>query len=303
VTSGPKDIASSIRARLSNYAQAQGRPFQEVLQYFAIERFLHRLAASPHGENFVLKGGIVFFAWGVPLRRPTRDIDLHGKGTNAVEDLEAIVRDICQQDVEPDGMRFDPNSVRGQVIQSQAEYDGVRLRFKGYLGAAKAHMQLDVGFSDTLVPPAITVDFPTLLSMPAPRLRAYAYETLIAEKLQAMVFLGSINSRIKDFYDIWLLAQEATISGEDLQQAIRTTFDNRGTAIPTDTPLPLSDSFAEERNRAWSAFLAQSDVHDVPDFVRVVADLRAFLLPVLEAINNSADFTAAWKPEKQWTFT
>jgi hypothetical protein len=235
------------------------------------------------------------------LRRPTRDIDLHGKGTNAVEILEAIVRDICRQEVVPDGMRYDPGSVRGEVIQSQAEYEGVRLRFAGYLGTARVHMQIDVGFSDTLVPPAITVDYPTLLDMPAPRLRAYTYETLIAEKLQAMIFLGPINSRMKDFFDIWLLTQETTIDGWDLQRAIRATFQNRGTAIPKDSPLPLTGPFAEERRRDWRTFLRRADVSDETDFVRVVASLRAFILPVLEAINNDTDFRANWKSQTQWT--
>lgn len=301
MTYRPKDLSASVRARLDNHARAGGRPFQEVLQYYAIERFLHRLAESAHRDSFALKGGIVFLAWGVPLRRPTRDIDLHGKGTNAVEDLEAIVRDICGQEVMPDGMRYDPDSVRGAVIQSQAEYEGVRIRFTGYLGTARAHMQIDIGFSDILVPPAISVDYPTLLDMPAPRLRAYAYETLIAEKVQAMVFLGPINTRMKDFFDVWLLTQEVTINGSNLLQAIRTTFQNRGTEIPKDTPLPLSSHFAEDRRRDWRTFLSRADISGEMDFVQVVADLRAFLLPILDAISSETDFRANWRSQTQWT--
>jgi predicted nucleotidyltransferase component of viral defense system len=303
MTKGPKDIAASVRARLNNYARAHSRPFQEVLQYYAIERFLHRLSVSNHHDRFVLKGGIVFLAWGVPLRRPTRDIDLHGKGINTVENLEEVVHDICRQEFDPDGMRYDPDTVRGEVIQSQAEYEGVRLRFTGYLGTARTYMQIDVGFSKTIVPPAIAVDYPTLLNMPVPRLRAYAYETLIAEKLQAMIFLGSINTRMKDFFDIWLLTQEATISGLNLQRAVRATFRSRNTPIPIDTPLALSNQFAEERHQLWGTFIKRIDMDDKPDFVQVVVELRGFILPVLEAIRSNVDFKENWTPETQWTST
>lgn len=296
-----KHLAASIRARLGNRAREQGRPFQEVLQYYAIERFLYRLAQSEHCENFVLKGGVVFFGWRIPLRRPTRDIDLHGYSPNAVENLEEIVRDICGQPVEADGMLYNADSVQGEVIQSQAEYDGIRLRFIAHLGTARVHMQIDVGFSDVLVPPAITVDYPTLLEMPEPHLRAYTRETLIAEKLQAMVFLGSINSRMKDFYDVWLLAQETTIDGSALYQSIRTTFENRNTSIPVETPLSLSDAFAEEKQRQWRAFIRRDDVDVEPDFTKIIATLRDFLLPVLDAARSDVDFGATWKPAKHWT--
>jgi predicted nucleotidyltransferase component of viral defense system len=301
MTDGPKDIAASVRARLSNHAWEHGRPFQEVLQYYAIERFLHRLAVSGHKDRFILKGGIVFIAWGVPLRRPTRDIDLHGKGANTVDNLEAVVRNICIQKVEPDGMRYDPDTVRGEVIQSQAEYEGIRLRFTGYLGTARAYMQIDIGFSDTVVPPAISVDYPTLLEMPSPRLRAYSYETLIAEKLQAMVFLGSINSRMKDFFDIWLLTEESKINGTKLQGAIQATFRNRNTPIPEDTPLALTETFAEERRQLWVIFMKRVDLTNPPDFVQVVGELRGFIQPVLEAIKSDANFARNWTPGTGWT--
>ena len=188
------------------------------------------------------------------------------------------------------------------MIQSQAEYEGVRLQFTGYLGTARVHMQIDVGFSDVLVPPAITVDYPTLLEMPAPRLQAYTRETLIAEKLQAMVFLGSVNSRMKDFYDVWLLAQETVIDGTALRQAIRTTFQNRNTPHPQDIPLPLTDSFAEDGQQQWRAFLRRDDADVEPEFTRVISDLRDFLLPVLDAARTGAGFNSTWQPGERWVF-
>lgn len=300
MSEAPRDLPASVLARLSNRAREQDRPFQEVFQYYAIERFLHRLAQSDHRDRFVLKGGVVFFGWGISLRRPTRDIDLHGHPPGTVENLEETIRDICGQSVEPDGMRYDADSIRGEVIQDQAEYEGVRIRFTGYLGTAQVYMQIDVGFSDVIVPPAIIVDYPTILSMPQPRIRAYAYETLIAEKLQAMVFLGSINSRMKDFYDVWLLTQEATIDGSMLLHAIRTTFRNRNTSLPDNMPLPLSESFAEENQQQWRAFLRRGAM-DVPEgFAEVVADLRSFFLPVLDSARNGGDFNEVWKPGREW---
>jgi hypothetical protein len=150
VSDAPRDLAASVRARLNNRAREQGRPFQELLQYFAIERFLYRLAQSRYRQSFVLKGGVVFFSWGISLRRPTRDIDLHGYAPAPVEILEDIIREVCGQPVEADGMHYAASSVHGEVIQDQAEYEGVRIRFTGYLGTARVHMQIDVGFSDVI---------------------------------------------------------------------------------------------------------------------------------------------------------
>jgi len=176
------------------------------------------LAQSKYRDTFVLKVGVVFFTWSFPLRRTTRDIDLHGQRPDSIEHIEAIVREICEQTVHPDGMLFDMNSVTGADIQDRAVNQGIRVRFFGYLGTARMPMQIDIGFSDILVPPAITVDYPTILDMPEPHLQAYSWETLIAEKFQAMVFLGSINSRMKDFYDVWLLTNEAVIDGSILSE-------------------------------------------------------------------------------------
>lgn len=177
-----KDVAASVSARLTNYALEQGYTYQEVLQYYAIERFLYRLAQSKYGDTFVLKGGVAFFAWRFPLRRATRDIDLHGRRPDTIERLESIVREICEQVVHPDGMQFDANSVTAVGIQERAEYQGIRVRFTGHLGTARIPMQLDIGFSDVLVPAAISVEYPTILNMPEPNLSAYSWETLIAEK-------------------------------------------------------------------------------------------------------------------------
>lgn len=250
----------------------------------------------------MLKGGVVFFAWRIPLRRATRDIDLHGRGPDAIEHVESVVREVCEQRVESDGILFDSNSISGAIIQDWAEYQGIRVRFAGYLGTARVPMQLDIGFSDVLVPAAISVEYPTILDMPAPSLSAYSWETLIAEKFQAMVFLGSTNSRMKDFYDVRLLTHEATIDGQVLQQAIRTTFKNRSTQIPEGFPIQFSRSFTAEKQRQWDAFLRREslDSDETDDFAQVVQRLNEFLLPVLNAMQKNADFDDVWNPAKGW---
>jgi len=301
--SKPKDVAASVSARLSNYVREYDYTHQEVLQYYAIERFLYRLAQSKYRNAFVLKGGVAFFAWRLPLRRATRDIDLHGRRPDTIEHLETIVREICEQTVQPDGMLFDANTVTGANIQERAEYQGIRVRFMGNLGSARIPMQLDIGFSDFLVPPAILVEYPTILNMPAPNLRAYSWETLIAEKFQAMVFLGSINSRMKDFYDVWLLTYEATIDGTILQQAIETTFKNRATPLPASIPIQFSQSFAEEKQHQWRTFINREKIEtdNIGSFTDVVQLLNKFLLPVLNATHNEVEFDKVWNPTEGWS--
>jgi hypothetical protein len=201
---GP-NLAASIRQRLLNKARETGRPFNEILQYFAIERFLYRLATSPHADKFVLKGALMFTAWQAPLSRPTRDIDLLGLTNNSIDAIVAMTQTICTQAVEPDGLTFEPEGVEGERIVEGADYEGVRVRFRGSLGTARITMQLDIGFGDVVIPQPVMVEYPTILPLSAPRLRGYSRESAIAEKFEAMIKLGILNSRMKDFFDVWLL--------------------------------------------------------------------------------------------------
>ncbi len=201
------DTVASVRQRLLNIARDNSRPFSEVLQYFAMERFLYRLGKSGHGRNFILKDALMLVAWEAPLARSTKDIDLLGRMNNTIEDVVDAIKAACSLEVIPDGLLFDVKSVVGQRIAEEADYEGVRVRFRGNLGNARITMQVDVGFGDVIVPRPAEVDYPTLLDLPAPRLLGYSRESAIAEKFEAMVKLGTLNSRMEDFFDIWLLSR------------------------------------------------------------------------------------------------
>lgn len=296
------NVAASVRQRLLNVARASGRPFNDVLQRFAMERFLYRLAKSEHGDRFVLKGALMMVVWEVPTLRPTLDIDLLGQLDNEVEVLVEVARDVCRQEVEPDGMSFDVASLEAGRIAEDAEYAGVRVRFLATLGTARVHMQLDVGFGDAVFPAPVSAAYPTLLDLPAPVVRGYTRESIIAEKLHAMVKRGLLNSRVRDYFDIWLLSCQFEFDGLTLVEAIRVTFDRRRTAIQTG-PVGLTDAFAAEpgRRAQWQAFLRKGRFTDVPtDLHQVVERVASFLLPVLRGVQSGDLLNARWSVEGRW---
>jgi len=209
-----KKTAASVHQRLLNKAKESSRPFNELLQHFAIERFLYRLSKSHHAKKFTLKGALMVSAWSGQVSRPTLDIDLLGKIDNSVERIVAAMKDACLVDVEADGMSFNPETVRGVRITEDAEYGGVRVRVRGGLGNARVSLQVDIGFGDVIVPRPGKVVYPVLLDFPPPELNGYTMESTIAEKFQAMVRLGVLNSRMKDFYDIWWLSRNFDFGGK-----------------------------------------------------------------------------------------
>ena len=298
----PTNITASVRARLTSKARETGRPFQEILQFYAMERFLYRLSVSPHASRFVLKGALMLLVWDAPSPRPTMDVDLLGRLDNSLDNLTRVVRDLCAFVVPPDGLVFDSETVKVERIAKDADHQGVRARFIGLLDRARISMQLDIGFGDTVVPEPVKVEYPTLLGHPAPNLLGYPREAAIAEKLEAMVKRGSLNSRMKDFYDVWLLARHFAFDGTTLGRAIASTFAARETPLET-RPLALTAAFAErpDTQRLWSAFVTRSGLRDAPDsLAHVVGEVGAFLLPVLEACSTSAAFQKAWLPGGPW---
>lgn len=280
-----KNMGASVRQRLLNYAKANSRPFAEVLQYYAMERFLYRLSVSPHVEAFTLKGALLLTAWQAPISRPTMDIDLLGRTDNAVDTIIALMREISQLAVVDDGIVFDPASFTGEAIREDADYAGVRTAFIGRVDSALVHMQIDIGFGDVMTPGPETLTYPTILDFPAPALSGYSRETVVAEKLQALVQLRTLNTRMKDYFDLWLLTRQPELNKEVLRTAIKRTFANRGTEIEA-APIGLSPAFGDDPTKQiqWSAFLKRSKLTEAPGrLAEVVEELHRFFAPILFA--------------------
>jgi hypothetical protein len=295
----PINNAASIHQRILNKATSAHKPFNEVLQYYAIERFLYRLGESPHCNQFVLKGALVFLAWQAPLTRPTRDMDFLGYTNSSIDNLVRIVQEVCTQPVDVDGMAFDPASVQGEIIKEEADYQGVRINFLGFLGKAKIHMRLDVGFADVITPAPDKLDFPSILDqMSKPCIRAYPPETVIAEKFQAMIALGMINSRMKDFYDLWFMAKSMEFDFRLLREAIFNTFDRRRTTIPQVTPKAFSNEFADQKQVLWVTFLKKNQIIDAPiKLFDVIQVLSEFFYPLIVQTENQL---SRWSADVGW---
>lgn len=296
------NVAASVRQRLSNVARSTSRPFQEVLQYYAMERFLYRLAQSAHADCFVLKGALMFNTWHVPTSRPTKDIDLLGHMDNSTDVLATTMRDVCCQAVEADGLVFDPDTIEAVVIKEDAEYEGVRVTFLGKLENARVAMQIDIGFGDVVYPAPEMTDYPTILDHAAPRLRGYRRETAVAEKFEAMVKLGFLNSRMKDFFDVWLLSRQFDFDGFKLGAAIQATFANRGTTI-TAEPTAFSPAFATDPTKAaqWRAFVRKSRLAEAPsNFTTVIDAVATFLSSPAAAVRDGAAFEQSWNAPGPW---
>ena len=297
------NIAQSVRARLLKLSKETGRPFQELLQLFAMERFLYRLSQSPHRDKLVLKGALMLAVWHSPSSRPTLDIDFLGRLTNDEPTLAALVQEVCIISVADDGLVFDPGSVATESIVEGADYRGIRVRFKGKLDSALVHMQLDIGFGDAVIPGPLEIEYPTLLAFPAPTLLGYTIESAIAEKTETIVKLGVPNSRMKDFYDIWLLSRRFEFDGESLSAAVAATFGRRGTPIEA-SPAAFTADFTENRQKQvqWDAFVSKNGLEIAPQSIKeVVEELKLFLEPVLSKLSADKSFLASWTPGGAWT--
>jgi len=299
-----KNVGASVRQRLSNLAREQDEDFNLVLSRYAIERLLYRMSQSQHEDEFILKGAQLFALWMGKPHRITRDLDLLRKGNPTISQLEAIFRSICKQSVdEPDGIEFLAETVRGEEIRGREKYHGVRIRLVYHLAGAKDVLQIDVGFGDAVKPAPKMVEFPSLLDFPAPRLKAYSREAMIAEKFQAMVTLGISNSRMKDFYDLSILANTFHFAGETLIEAIEATFKRRKIALPSEVPLALTPDFAgnQKKQKEWRAFLNKNRLQPAKEALAgVVATIRKFLMPPILALAGKQRFKRIWPPGGPW---
>jgi predicted nucleotidyltransferase component of viral defense system len=299
----PVNLAASVRQRLTNLARQQHEDFQLVLTRYALERLLYRLSQSEHREVFVLKGAMLFQLWADQPHRPTRDLDLLGRGDDSIPRFVKIFQEICDLPVEDDGLLFRARSVQGERIKEDQEYEGLRLRISCSLENARIPIQIDIGFGDVVMPEAAEITYPVLLDFPAPVLPAYSRESVVAEKFHAMVVLGIANSRMKDFCDLWILARQFEFQGPVLCEAIRATFERRRTAIPNAPPLALSPEFSQDPRKLaqWRAFLVKGRLDTGAAGLRdVVSSLRDFLMPVVSAIAARRSLPMAWMAGGPW---
>jgi len=297
----PNNIAASVHRRLLNRARRDGRPFNELLQYYAMERFLFRLSVSTHAERFILKGALLLRVWHSPQIRPTMDIDFLGRTSREQEDIKSQIRDILAVDVKPDGLEFHSESIEAEQITEDAEYQGLRIRFRGSLGSAKISMQIDIGFGDIVFPEIETHSLPTMLENAPPELLCYSKESVIAEKFQAMVKLGMLNSRMKDFYDIELLSRQYDFDGVNLAEAIRLTFNERGTELPTHVEA-FSDVFIKLKRVQWFAFRKRLHCDDgEAEFQTAVSNIEKFLAPIVSALITGNRSPGHWTAADAWS--
>lgn len=297
-------LAQSVQTRLVAHARTLGVDPNLVLARYATERLLYRLSRSRHADRFVLKGALLLLVWLGEAIRPTRDADLLGFGDVSDDELAATFTEICGTEVEPDGIAFDVSSIRVAAIRPEDDYGGQRVTLIGRLGPARLRVQVDVGVGDAVSPEPEWLEYPSLLDLPRPRLRAYRPETAIAEKVHAMVALGAKNSRMRDFFDVHALAMRESFDGDVLTRSLRATFERRRTEVPTALPLALTQGFADvEGKRAqWSGFVrrirSSAGAEDLGDVIGVIA---AFVGPALAAAAGDRRYPFRWPPGGPWT--
>lgn len=296
-----RNIAASIRTRLLNYAKSHDEDFNLTLARFAIERLLYRLANSKYADQFVLKGAMLYGVWGIQPYRPTRDVDLLGFSAGDPESLQKTFQELCEVEAAPDGMTFEPSSVVAVYIREQNEYGGVRVGLTAYLARARIQVQVDIGIGDAITPGPEQIDYPRLLDdLPAPVLMAYPVYTVLAEKFEAIVRLDLDNTRMKDFFDIWMLSEEFELDGNILSQAIHATFQRRKTPLLSARPIALTDRFYADarKGQQWQAFLKKTELEVVQKLsLEEVVD-RIWLLC---GQTFSATTTGrTWSPKNGW---
>ena len=298
-----KNYAASVHQRLLNYARSSGQDFIFVLRTFAMERLLYRLSRSPYADNFVLKGAMLFKLWTGDFYRQTRDIDVLAFKSETIDSLKAVFQEISQISFADDGLIYLSDTVNVNEIREDQQYGGLRLTLTAMLGSAKIKLQVDCGFGDAITPDPIVTNFPTLLDFPAPRLPTYPKETVVAEKFEAIARLGLANSRMKDFYDLWVLASDFQFSGQTISSAILNTFNRRKTLFPKGTPKAFQLSFIQDplKQTQWQAFVRKSSFVKVEkDFGKTIDFVSSFLMSPIESIRQMKSFKMNWSAGGQW---
>lgn len=299
----PKNISASILARLRNQAEIMERPYAEVLQYYAMERFLYRLSQTKYAEKFVLKGGLLFYVWNLSLRRPTKDIDFRGYVSSDGDNLHKIIKTIIEISAPEDGLVFDAKSILVEETQIDADYVGIRVKLTALLERTRIPLQIDIGFSDELASKAELVEYPNILpDFKSTQMKSYPKESVVAEKFHAVVRHAQINSRMKDYYDLWLVSRTFEFESSSLQKAIETTFNKRDTDLPTERPIGLTAEFSNNNQSNWENFLEKSglDFDEIGDFKQVIKKIWEFLQNPLQSSLDGKISSRKWHPTKGW---
>jgi len=303
MTRALRNISASVEKRLLNLSRQSGEDFQYVLMRYGLERLMYRLSRSVYAKEFVVKGAMLLRVWTGEQYRPTKDLDLLAILDKSPEELDQIFRDVCTLTVEDDGLVFRSETIRVRQIREDNVYGGVRVTLEARLGKIRIPLQVDIGFGDAVTPEAQQEEFPTLLDFPAPILLTYPRETSIAEKFEAIVNLGLTNSRMKDYYDIWLLSQQFDFDGANLVRAIEATFRRRRAVLPNELPIGLSIEFVSDAGKLsqWDAFVRRSRLDtkeiNLEAVVNVIAD---FMMAPSIAAAEGRSFLLRWTPGGPW---
>lgn len=291
-------MAASIRQRLLNLARERKEDFGLVLTTYGLERVLYRISQSKHRSAFILKGALLFELWTQQRHRPTRDADFLALGENSPERFTEVFREICEMQVVDDGLRFDASTITEERITEDADYEGIRMKFAGYLETARIPIQIDLGFGDVVTPAPVEAELPSMLDVPKATLLTYPRESVVAEKFEAMVSLGLANSRMKDFHDVRILSCDFAFDGASLAEAIRKTFERRETALPTDAPLVFTTEFFDngDKKRQWKAF-CNKNRNFVPPIAleQVCREISSFLVPLLHGLAGKKTMPTRWE--------
>ena len=295
-----KNVPASIRQKLLNISRKDNRPFNELVQYYAMERFLYRLSHSDYTDSFILKGALALQVRKVEKFRPTMDIDISQKRNDEISEIIKQIKNILSVKVEKDGLIFDPQSIRLEDIKRDTPDKGARILFLGTLDSININMQIDISFRDVIFPePKEKMTFPCILDFPAPKLWCYSLESIVAEKFEALIKLGDWNSRMKDFYDLWLLSRQYNFYSHQLSKAIELTFKNRGTSLKQEITA-FKEEFISKKEREWSFFLKRLNQEHSPSLSDIIKSLNLFLLPIVKSLTVKESAPKYWKAPGPW---
>lgn len=298
-----KDIPKSVIARLLNIAKARKEDFNQILNDYAMERLLYRLSISEYKDLFIVKGAKLFQLWANTPHRATHDLDLLSFGNSEIDHVVDIFHKILSIECKDDGLKFVLDNIKGERIKADQKYQGVRVIAKAFLDSANIHLQIDVGFGDIITPKPQTLNYPTLLALPSPKLLVYPKETVVAEKFHAMVLLAMTNTRMKDFYDLWVLTTTQEFQGHIILTAIQRTFEKRASvALISETPIALTEEFYNDAGKKaqWSSFLKRTKITSNTSLAETITKLHDFFIPMSDALLRGESFDFIWYPQQGW---